>query len=181
MFPGTFSFLILFGGFIFQLRRWRKINKYLFWLSVAGILIYYFYLVGNQYAIWQSDPLTRFLLPPYESITYVFGHHFFRFGFYYLVSFLVALSFIFFAVFLNKKFEHRFFEEEEIYLGALAFLLLGNPAWNYAWAYYLVAVLFMALFGSLVISYWLKRSERFSFYWLWLPTALSVILLETFF
>ncbi|MCP6719933.1 MAG: hypothetical protein KJI72_01220 [Patescibacteria group bacterium] len=195
-----FSFAVLGGGFVVQLflRRFGagpstqlpstklgagrtskayRIFKYLFWISVAFIFTYYFYLVYAQYIAWRDGgSFTQLLVPPHQSIAYVFGYHFTRFGLYYLVSLAVALLLLVLASRLNIKFKRRFFEDEEPYLGALAVFILGNPAWGYVWIYYIITLLLMA---SLVTSYQLlitKENRRFSLYWLWLPVAILVII-----
>lgn len=185
-----FSFAALGIGLVFQLtiryvnivRRLfvpRQIFKYFFWSTVLIVFAYYFYLVYAQYIAWRDGgALTELFVPPYQSITYVFGYHFTRFGLYYLVSLVAALLLLVLADRLNIKFKRRFFEDEEPYLGALAVFVLGNPAWGHAWIYYIIALLSIAL---LVTSYQLlitKENRRFPLYWLWLPVAILVILIK---
>ncbi len=176
---GLISFVILVVAFLFQLKSNNsyKIYKAFFWVSVAVIILYYFYLVYAQYLIWKDgSELTKFLVPPYESIFYVFGYHFTRFLLYYLIAFAVAVIFFFSAKRLNQRFGGRFFEPAEPYLGVLSVFLLGNPAWNYAWAYYLAVILLTAV---IVTGYRLlvtRENRRFSLYWLWLPVAILVML-----
>jgi len=195
------SFLVLLTLFLFQLiAHWfnksnrsnesdgtnrtdknKRIYRNIFFFAVLAVFLYYFYLVYAQYIAWRDGgELLKRLVPPYQSITYVFGYHFIRFALYYLISLLVATAFLSAASYFNRKFGYRFFESEEPYLGALAIFLLGDPRWRYAWIYYLIALLILAVSGSLVVSHWLKKSERFSLYWLWLPTAILVILIESF-
>ena len=186
-----FSFIVLAAAFIFQLARnyintnyvqklpRRQIFKYFFWSTVFFIFAYYFYLVYAQYIAWRDGgSFTQLLVPPHQSIAYVFGYHFTRFGLYYLISLVAALLLLVLANRFNIKFKRRFFEDEEPYLGALAVFILGNPVWNYAWIYYIIALLLIA---SLVTSYRLlitKENRRFSLYWLWLPVAILVILIK---
>src|SRR3989304_5028269 len=62
-------------------------------------------------------------------------------------------------------------------IAALAVFLLGNPSAPYAWLWYIGALLVTAL---LVTSYRLRvKDYRFSLYYLWLPLALGVILVES--
>lgn len=96
---------------------------------------------------------------------------------YYLIAFVFALLLVVSMRRLNKKSGEKFFEAEEPYWGALSVFLLGDPAWNYAWIYYVVALLVVLLFSSFIVSRVLKKRERVSLYWLWLPVAILVILI----
>lgn len=196
-----FSLGVLVGGFVFQvygrmakryefinsiIRKLEKIHyplmtsrvyRTIFWTSVAFVSFYYLYLVYAQYMVWRDgDELTKFLVPPYRSIFYVFGYYFIRFGLYYLISLAAALFLLWGAKYFNQKYDFRFFEDEEPYLGALAVFLLGNPTWNYAWIYYLASLLAVAVILSLVKGHFRKRRERLSLRFLWLPVAILVIL-----
>ena len=177
---GLISLGILIAAFVFQAATSRSRKAYrtpavFFWGSAILIFAYYFYLVYAQYLAWKNGGgISKFLVPPYKSISYVFGYHLTRFLMYYLIAFVIAFLLMFLMARLNKKYGGRFFEAEEPYWGALSVLLLGNPAWNYAWIYYIAALLAVLLFSSIVISYWLKKRERVSLYWLWLPVAILV-------
>ena len=142
-----FSFGVLALLFLIQIfykSRWTY--KYFFWGVCGATVVYYFYLVYAQYLAWRDGgELLKLLVPPYQSITYVFGYHFTRFALYYLISFLVAVLFLWTANYFNRRFGYRFFENEEAYLGAIAIFLLGNPLWRYAWIYYLIALLAHAI------------------------------------
>ena len=193
-FAGASSLAVLVAAFIFQLvvywfksykSNWTliayRVNKSLFWLAAVFVFLLYFYLVYAQFIAWRDGgELLKRLVPPYQSVTYVFGYHFTRFALYYLISFAASVLFLSAVTFLNKKFNEKFFEKEEPYLGAIAIFLLGNPLWRFAWIYYLIALLAVAFVGSLVVSHVLKKSERFSLYYLWLPVAILTLLLVKF-
>lgn len=156
---------------------WAKIG---FWGSLAGAVLYYGYLVYNQYFIWFiGGPPTIYLLPPYESIGYVFSYHFIRFGLGYSISLLAAVLFLAAAVWHNRRHQEKFFEKEEPYLGALAIFLAGTPGGLF-------------YFGGLIFVYFIfhlglglvRRPEkefRLPLYWLWLPLAILVIMKEIIF
>ncbi len=183
---GWFSLAVLFAAFIFQVASYKsyksyKIYKLTFWLSVSAVFLFYLYLVYSRYLGWSTGGgVSKFLVPPYNGISYVFGYELFRFLMYYLVALVAALAFLVSARRLNRRFKEKFFENQEPYLGALSIFLLGYPGWGYAWIYYVVAVLALAVLGSLVVSHLLKKNERFSLYWLWLPVAILVILIKEF-
>jgi len=183
---GLISLGILIAAFVFQFvahksRKNYKTPQFLFWGSALAVLLYYFYLVYAQYFAWKNDGgISKFLVPPYESFLYVFGYHFVRFLLYYLIAFFVAVLFFAAAKHYNRKFDEKFFETEEFYWGALSIFLLGGQDWGYAWIYYFLTLLVIAVIGSTVQTYVLKKNERFSFYWLWLPVAILVLLVAMF-
>ena len=151
-----------------------KIFRAFFWFSLIFPFLYYIYLTIAQYFMWKTEGgLGKFLLPPYVGASYVIGYHFIRFYLYYLISAAVGTLFLLAAVYLNKKFGRRFFEDEEPYLGAGAISLVGYPGFFF----YLIAL----FSGQLVLTagrYLLTRkSERVPFYYLWLPAGVFVILL----
>ncbi len=170
-------FLIVFLAQVFCHRKRienSRIFRAFFWFSIIFPFLYYIYLTIAQYFMWKSEGgLGKFFLPPYVGISYVIGYHFIRFYLYYLISAAVGILFLLAAVYLNKKFGRRFFEDEEPYLGAGAISLVGYPGFFF----YLIAL----LSGQLVLTagrYLLTRkSERVPFYYLWLPAGVFVILL----
>lgn len=184
MSPIYFSLGLLAVLFLIQIfhksGRTHGIHKCAFWGTTLAVILYYFYLVYAQYTAWRDGgELLKHLVPPYRSIAYVFGYQFTRFALHYLISLFVAVLFLQAAKYFNKKYNFRFFEEEEPYLGAISIFLLGDPGWNYAWIYYLVGLLAVSVTGSLVVNHLLKKSERFSLRFLWLPAAILIALLFT--
>jgi len=136
------------------------------------------YLIAAQYMAWsEAGPPAVYLVPPHRSMSYVISYVFARSGVSYVVSLTAALALAAVMMWANRRHEERFFEKEEPYLAALAVFLLGNPSAPYAWLWYIGALLVTAL---LVTSYRLRvKDYRFSLYYLWLPLALGVILVES--
>jgi len=91
------------------------------------------------------------------------------------VALLAALLFLFGAILLNKKYQERFFEKEEPYLGALAIFLVGQP-W---WFYYILVIGFIGIIGTLILKI-VHSERRFPFYNFWLPIAVLIIIAEKF-
>ncbi len=157
----------------FLLRRHIKL------IFLAGIFIIFGltgYAVARQYLLWLHDPLARFLLPPYQDISYFVFYSLTHFFLPYLISVVAALLLLIAAKVLNKKQEEKFFEKEEPYLAALSLFLVGHPGW----LIYLVALI-LAYF-ILHTSYFILRREaaRLPLYRLWAPTAFFVILLNEY-
>lgn len=178
-----FSLIVLAALLFLQISRRRlgidffNFAKKTFILSIVAGFVYYGYLVYSQYFIWfYAGPPASFLLPPYESLWYVFSYHLARFGLMYGVSLLIGLIFLAAASRFNKKHENLFFEKEEPYLGALAIFLAGTPGELYYFAG-LVATYFLLHLGLKIVRR-SKEEFRLPVYWLWLPLAILVIIIE---
>jgi hypothetical protein len=179
----TFIFLVL--GLFIQLFKNKFNYKPIFWAkilyfsSVTFIFSYYLGLTVVQYFVWKNGGSpTIYFLPPYENIFYLINYHFIRFGLYYLISLIVSFMFLYFARHYNKNLGERFFQKEEIYLGALTIFLLGNFHWNFGWLWYLILVCFVSLLISLIREKVLKIKERLPLYYLWLPVGILVIIIN---
>ncbi len=144
-------------------------------VSVIGV---YVYLVVAQTNIWAANPLTKYLVPPYRPLSYVIGYYFIRFLLYYLVAFLISLAFYLFFKNINRRAGGVYLENFEIYAGALTIFALGNPGWPFLWLYYLGA--FWLVYLAVQIFAFLKKKamERISAYFIWLPTAILVIIIK---
>lgn len=159
-----------FLGRIYQLR----IIKFIFLFSVFIVFTLLFYQSYLQYQAWISDEFSKHFLPPYQSISYFVFYVAMRFFAPYLISLAAALVFLFFAKKINKKYEERFFELEEPWFGALAFFLLSHPGWLFYFAgLILIYLIIHTLYFILHTSF-----NRISLYYLWLPTAIFVILMQ---
>ncbi|MEK7553147.1 MAG: hypothetical protein AAB504_00425 [Patescibacteria group bacterium] len=141
-------------------------------IAVFSLLIYYSY---QQYVAWQSVEPSKFLLPPYQAIDYFVKYVGARFFAPYLISLIAAILFLFAAKRLNKKYEERFFEPEELWFGALAIFLVGHPGWLFYFTS-LILIYFLIHIFSFLISHF--SSFRISLYYLWLPLAIFVILIN---
>lgn len=178
MFYLALGILILTEGASLYWKRRSFIFKYIFIGGVILIFGFLFYQSWLQYQVWSQNELSKFFLPPYQSITYFLSYSFTQFFKNHLISLAVALLFLAAAFLLNKKFQERFFEKEEPYLGALAIFLVGHP-W---WMYYIIVMLVLGLLGSIFLflkakSQKLKANYRFPFYHFWLPVALLVLII----
>ncbi len=155
-------------GFV-SFSKFLKIIWTLSVLIIFGILFYWSYL---QYSFWQGSEMTRYLLPPYQSISYFISYVGVRFfGPWFLAllaSFLISGA----VRFLNKKFEERFFEDEEIRLIALGIFLTGYPGF----IFYLVSILVVGVLLS--TFYFLLSKGRMPFYYFWMPMAIFAMIMK---
>lgn len=182
-----FSLLFVFGAFLAQIiflkfRGRLGLVYAVFSLALLSVILgVYGHLVYAQYLEWNNpNSITKYFVPPYRPISYVFQFYFTRFLLYYLVSFLVAAALFFFAKLGNKKYGERFLEGEESWMAAMAVFILGHNDFRYGWIWYLVLITLAAVAGSFYYRIRGRKNERVSLYWMWLPTALSVIILRGF-
>ena len=161
-----------------------RINKSGFFgiLSFAIAIIFIFGFAGyqswQQYFLWKNSELGKFFLPPYQKLDYFVFYsrtHFFN---SYFLSLLISLLFLSSAKYYNQKHGEKFFEPIELYLLAISIFLAGHPAW----LFYLIILLTVFLIINFLLStfYFLLNKEmpRISLYYLWLPVAISTILIN---
>lgn len=150
-------------------------------VAIVIILIFgfAFFQSWQQYQLWSAGGQTMFLLPPYQSFDYFIYYARYHFFNSYLVSLLIGILFFFGAKKLNQKYDGRFFEEIEPYLLLVSLFATGTPGWI-AYLFVFFAVYFFAnasiTIFHLVIT---KKSEvRIPLFYLWLPSAISTILIS---
>ena len=170
--------------------RKSDLLKYIFIVSIFIIFLLLFYQSYQQFQIWSQNELSKFLLPPYQPLNYFLFYVGVRFFAQYLISLAAAFIFIIAAKFLNKKYKERFFYEEEFYLGAIGLFLSGHPGWLFYVISLLLIYLLMHLYSLFIIPAFLRlksqnlagrhnSSQRISLYWLWIPMAIFVILIQS--
>lgn len=175
MFYLALGILILTEGASLYWKRRSFVFKYIFLGGVILIFGFLFYQSYQQYQVWSGNEIFKFLLPSYQPINYFFFYCFTNFFEKQLIALGAAFLFLAAAFLLNKKFQERFFEKEEPYLGALAIFLVGHP-W---WMYYFIVVCLIGVVGTFYLK--IRRSEkRFPFYHFWLPVAIILMVVKIF-
>lgn len=179
MFYFCLGILILAEGASLFLRRrsFWVVKKIAVFFAGTIILIFGWLAVQSwrQYQIWSQNEMTKFLLPPHRSIAYFLQYIFTNFFFGYLISLTAALLFLAAMIILNKRFQKRFFEDEEPFLGALAIFSVGHPLWLYD----LLAIFAIGVLGTIFLRF-RNKEQRFSFYYFWLPAALIIVIVGKF-
>jgi len=143
--------------------------------AISGI----FFLVALdmflQYHLWQTSPVSRYLLPPYQGIGYYFEYVMSRFAGPWLLALGAAILFGASAHFFNHKFDEHFFEKEEPFIIGLGAFLSGYPGF--------LLYLGMALAAGTLLSFFYALSSRgrAPLYYIWIPSAISAILIENWF
>ena len=152
-----------------------RIYEYIFLIVIVLIFILLFYQSWQQYQFWSQNEVSQYLLPPHQSINYFIFYAIARFFAPYLISLAVAILFLFSAKALNKKYQERFFKPEEPYFGALAIFLVSHPGWLFYVVFIISAYLLIHFYSLLITHYSL---QRISLYYLWIPTAIFVIIIQ---
>ena len=163
-----------------------RIYEYIFLIVIVLIFILLFYQSWQQYQFWSQNEVSQYLLPPHQSINYFIFYAIARFFAPYLISLAVAILFLFSAKALNKKYQERFFKPEEPYFGALAIFLVSHPGWLFYSALLIIIYLIthiVALARNYADSNADRRgketlSYRISMYYLWIPAAIFVIIIQ---
>lgn len=154
--------------------RFAFIFKLIF---IFAIILVFSVLVSNSWQLhnlWRENEVSKFLLPPYTSIDYFLFYVGTRFFAPYGISLVIALLFLWLAKFINQRYHGRFFYDEECYFGALGIFLSSHPGW----LFYAIFLLFIYLLTHFFLLFVSHSLERLSLYYLWLPAAISVIIID---
>lgn len=149
-------------------RRW-----FIFSAAVLIIGILEAYYVSAQYRLWSANELTKYLLPPYQGPSYFSFYIIKRLLAPFVISLPVALISSFLIFQLNRSFTFRFFYQEEPFLAAISIFLVGYPAFLFYLPLILLTLLIVFVFFSLRY-----HSRRLPFLYLWVPTAILVIIIS---
>ena len=149
----------------------KKYLPFIIFLFVGTFLIIETHYTYGQYLLWESNELTKYLLPPYQSIYYLFFFTFKRFYGQYIISFVIGLITFFLIKILNKRSGYRLFYKEEPLLAFLSISAASHPGW----ILYFIILFSSHLLLSIIFVY---KKDRISFRYLWVTTALFVILIS---
>lgn len=99
-----------------------------------------------------------FLIPSYDGGVYFLYFLLTRLWGEYFISLIFALIFLWAMLTLNKKYESRFFYDEEPYFGAVAIFITGWPGW----LYYLIVLLATFLVFNAMGTVMARRGSNFA-------------------
>ncbi len=167
-------FLLLF---IFQI-FWReqlfyKIRIFLI-LAISMVIFFAIQISWAQYSLWQSIEPSKFLLPPYASISYFLQYAAWKFWVPYVLSFLIGLIFFLLAKKYNQHYGNQFFYDDELYVIWLSIFLVGHPLW----IFYLPIIILVVGLVSGARSFIWKNNDKLPLYYFWLPVAIFVIIIS---
>lgn len=164
----VFLLQIFFSG-----EKFFKISRFVFPLAIVLVLILSSYTTYVQYSIWRSYDITKILLPPFRNWNFFIYYSFFNFFAAYVVSFFIALTLFFSSKFSNKKMGGKFLYPEEPALFATGIFLSGHPGW----LIYMLLILLIGVCYSF-LRFFKNDNYKISFRFLWLPTAVLVIIIS---
>jgi len=155
----------------------EKHIRSIFYGSITLIFTIGVYESVQLYIGWAYNEFGKYYLPPFQSLDYYFISIFPDYFAPYIFSLIIALAFLYVSKRYNKKFDNKFFEKEEIYLGAISIFLVAHPGW----VLYLF-VFFGSYFVFQIVSQFLPklRGQRLPLYHFWVPSAIFVILITEY-
>lgn len=181
-----FYFSLIFLALIFILNFSKlseekkiKIYKFTFLLILIIYLSYSFYLTKLQYQIWKAHPLSKFLLPPYQDISYFLSYslfHYFRDLYFRILGSLFVILLLFFINFTLKR--DVFYDEEKILLPLLSLFFF------FPYNFLFIILGFFMLLLIIMLKVLLNKkhiSQYHSFKNYWLVLVLILYLLQPIF
>ena len=173
-----FVFLLSLIILMFSLKRdSKKLLRASFLIYLFGILTLFgvaIFKVIYQYLLWKNHPVSKFLLPPYQSFDYFFSYSFFHFLKVPLYNFFSSIFLLALLKIFNKIFNKRLFFEEEIFFAGLTMLVVEFPI-N---LFLLALIIILGILISLVKRILKKESQYTSLYYLWIPLAIFAIIFK---
>ena len=159
-----------------------RIIRFIFLFAIFVVFLLLFYQSYLQYEAWFSNEFSKHLLGQRVefdnlniSVNYFIFYAITRFFAPYLISLISALIFLILAGKFNKKHDEKFFEREELWLGALALFLTSWPGAFFYFIGLILVYLIIHIILSLIYSF---SPLRVSLYYLWMPTAIFVIIIN---
>lgn len=154
----------------------RSYIKAIFFFSIGIVLVVIFYTTFQQYQLWLHGGVAKFLLPPYQPISYFVSFSLTHFFVPFLLSFLAAILIFTIATLLNTRYGGIFFERKEPYLAATSFFLVGHPGWL------VYSIFLLTVYSLLHLVFRLRgvKDNRLPLYQFWAPVAFFVILLDEY-
>ncbi|MGB9763437.1 MAG: hypothetical protein ACPLW7_05575 [Minisyncoccia bacterium] len=142
---------------IFKIRLFKLFNKenqikilksIFIFLIIFNFFLSFSFSVMN-FIVWENDPISKHLLPPFTPILYILSYSWFHYFFAPVVTIVFALIIFYSIQKLNQKFNNIFFYEEESYLAALGILITSWPNC----LIYLSLVLFLGVVSHFIILF----------------------------
>lgn len=168
-----FPFVWILAIIYFSIKKEEHFRK----LLIIGILLFFIlFLLTSisetylQYSAWKSDPLSRYLLPPYTPLIYFCHYCFIHFFSSFILSITGAILIGFLFWIFQKK---NYVNSEETLLAVLAALFSGWPNL----IIFLALNLILAILYGLLENYITGRKRRI---FLLFPIIISLILTLVF-
>lgn len=156
------SFFVPIAWLAVILAHWFKNHELSFKLIKYGILtmVALYILQGSYFTIatynaWKTDPVSRYLLPPHNSV-YFYGYAYFHFWREAVASFLTGAVWAIFLFLIKKYSGERILDKNDIALGFFTAMIVG---WPKIFAYLAVAFGILAIKGIVNIAILKNKSN----------------------
>lgn len=165
-----FIVILLIGAQLLKRPLLVSHSRRILQLVAAVMLIAAFLQFHRQFmALEQAEGFLRFLIPPYQPISYLFLTVFTKIIFSYLISLEIGLIITAAVKILPAQRRERIFETDEPFVMGLAIFLVGHPLWI------ILIILALGVLGLLHVIRPKTSSSRMSLYRFWLPLALLTL------
>jgi len=154
--------------------KWIKIGIAIILLLFAVMGIYCAFATYN---LWKTDPFSKYLLPPYQEISYFYKYSFFHFGLSNIIAIAISSAWASFLFVLNKYSKERFLDRKEIWLGFFTALATGWPGF----IIYLIFSFVILLATQLINVFILKNKNKVIISYAVILSSLMVLLSGEFF
>jgi hypothetical protein len=170
-FPYAISLITSFILLYFHFKNKTKYFLLTIFIFLFLFFLHCFLLTYFQYKIWQNNPISKYLLPPYLTISYFFSysyHHFYKNFLWRIISAIFILALV---IILNKIFKDSLFYNEEYIIIPSSILLVDFP---------LNFLIFFSGFLFLLFEhlFFKKIYEKISFKDYWIFVSIFFIILN---
>jgi hypothetical protein len=180
-FPFSFVFLLILTFFFYkQKSEERKIKflKFIFSFSLVIFILWSIFLSVFQYLLWKQNSFSKYLLPPYQKISYFLSYAYLHFWQDLIFRILISLLIIVILKLISFTLKRDvFYDEEKILIPQLA-LFLVFPL-NILF-FYLSFFLLLLLIVISILSKKMNLNERYSFKNYWILLTWFIFLLQPF-
>ena len=123
--------------------------------TVLSLVLLGLYSTLTTYSLWKNDPLSKYLLPPYQE-TYFYRYSFFHFWLSSVLAVTVSLMWSGFLLALNKYSSNRLLDRKEVWLGFFTAMVAGWPGF----VPYLIILFAILLVIQTINTFILKNQNR---------------------
>lgn len=167
--------------FFLIIKEENKRKEFFLKILIFTILIFFFYsilLSTLQYFLWKKHPLSKFLLPPYQSIFYFLSYSFFNFFRDFIFRLLGLISVLLIFKLIIFSFKRDPFYEDEKYIIYLITLFFSFP-----YNFFIISLSFIILLLMAVLSLLFSKENNkyYSFRNFWLIYSFIFLLFEPLF
>ncbi len=184
VFSTFFLFFILVVNVVNKLNKFNFFKKkfsliriyyFIFYILILAFLGYSLFLMRMQYEVWKMNPISKYILPPYQDISYFWGYslfHYFRDFYFRLLGALLSLVVIFLINFSLKR--DVFYDEEKILVPLL------NLFFSFPYNIFFVMSGFFMLLLIIMVKIFINPQNLFRYYsfknyWLLWATVLFMV------